>query len=134
MGNELQVAILEPAGAAGLELVRLLLRHPHLKPPLLLSQSRSGSSISRLLPELNLNGDGDVHPFSWSRIHQRGTDLLFLSGARAKTRALAGEAAAHGLLVIDLTGLSGRQMKGTVRRAVREINAIYGWSAAKGRA
>lgn len=134
MANELKVAVIGPAGHAGLELTRRLFQHPRLKTPLLLSaEAKGGSSIAALLPDLNLNGEGTVHPFSWSLVHRLGVDLVFVAAPPRVVRALAPEAAAHGLLMIDLGGAHGsRQSKGAVADAVRRMNMHYGWDASEG--
>ncbi len=133
MAHEMKVAIVGPTGAAGLELTRLLFHHPRLQPPLLLWH-QPGSVAP--LAELDHNGDGAVHPFSWSLVHRCGVDLLFLATPGELSRALAAEAAAHGLAVIDLSGALGlrssRRVRDAVSGAVRAMNAIYGWCAAEG--
>ena len=134
MAHEMKVAVVGPTGTAGLELTRLLFQHPRLQPPLLLW--RQPGTPAGHVPELNRNGDGAVHPFSWSLVHRSGVDLLFLATPQQLSGALAAEAAAHGLAVIDLSEAlalrSTRRVHEAVSSAVREMNAIYGWSAAEG--
>jgi N-acetyl-gamma-glutamyl-phosphate reductase len=134
----MKVAVVGPTGFAGLELTRVLFEHPRLKPPLLLGREpqAAAASVSHLFPDMNLNGEGTVHPFSWSLIHQLGVDLLFLAAPGEISQALAAEAASHGLLAIDLSDAlrtrSRKQAKAAVSDAVRQMNAAYGWSAADG--
>ncbi len=131
MAKELKVAVIGPAGHAGLELTRRLFQHPRLKTPLLLAAGdKAGGSIAARLPDLNLNGEGTVHPFSWSLVHRLGVDLLFVVAPSKVGRTLAPEAAAHGLLMIDLGG--SKESKGAAAEAVRRMNMHYGWDAAEG--
>ncbi len=140
MGTELKVAVVGPTGSAGLELTRLLFQHPRLKPPLLLWHETGGTivprSVSQLLPELKLNGEGTVHPFSWHAVHCAGVDLLFLPMPEEMSRALAAEAAAHGVLAIDLSAAlkrrSRKQAQSAVADAVRTMNSAYGWETGEG--
>ncbi len=131
MTHELKVAVVEPAGPAGLELTRRLFQHPRLKSPLLLSRTEErANSISHLLPELNLNGEGTVYPFSWSELHRVGVDLVFLVGPPSVSRELAAEAVTHGLLCIDLSaasGLRGCDAQSAVDTAIQNMNSAYGW-------
>ncbi len=131
MAKELKVAVIGPAGHAGLELTRRLFQHPRLKTPLLLSPDAKGeTSLAGRLPDLKLNGEGTVHPFSWSLVHRLGVDLLFVAASPKVGRTLAPEAAAHGLLMIDLGG--SRESKGAAAEAVRRMNMHYGWDASEG--
>ncbi len=138
MTTALKVAVVAPTGYAGLELTRLLFDHPRLKPPLLLWREPGAStgSVSHLLPDLKLNGEGAVHPFSWSLIHRFGADMVFLAAPDEISHALAAEAVAHGLLAIDLSSAlrtrSRKRAKDAVTHAVRQMNATYGWRAAEG--
>ncbi len=136
MGNELKVAIVGPAGKAGLELVQMLFRHPRLRAPLLLSlNGEAGSSIAPLVPELQLNGKGAVHPFSWSLVHRSGVDLLFVAESDESSDALPPQAVEHGLLVIDAAASgcrSRRQRRDAVAGAVRKMNLHYGWGDSEG--
>ncbi len=127
----MKVAVVGPTGAAGLQLTRLLFQHPRLQPPLLLWH-QPGTRV----PEWEQQVDGAVHPFSWSLVHRCGVDLLFLAAPQPLSRALAAEAASHGLAVIDVSEAlalrSSRRVHAAVNGAVRTMNEIYGWSAAEG--
>ncbi len=102
----LQAAVVGTTGYVGLELTRLLLRHPRLKPPLLLTRDSSGNSegqLADLFPHLSGNGTQSLEPFSWSKLHARGVDLLFLATPHEVARAWVPEAVGRGLRVIDLS-------------------------------
>jgi N-acetyl-gamma-glutamyl-phosphate reductase len=102
MAEQLKTAILGATGYSGLELTRLLGRHPRTEPPLLLQRStEKGAS----------NGNGhtpvggtECQPFSWSALEQHGVELLFLATPHAVSRELVPEAIARGLRIVDLSG------------------------------
>lgn len=107
MTARLQTAVVGATGYVGFELVRLLLRHPRLKPPLLLTResSRNGAvQLSDVFPHLAGNGTHALQPFSWKTLHEKGVDLLFLATPHETSRAWVPEAVRRGLRVIDLSG------------------------------
>ncbi|OFV83949.1 MAG: N-acetyl-gamma-glutamyl-phosphate reductase [Acidobacteria bacterium RIFCSPHIGHO2_02_FULL_67_57] len=102
----LQSAVVGPTGYVGFELTRLLLRHPRLKPPLLLTRESSGNGqgeLADLFPQVSGNGSLPLQPFSWSAVHAKGVDLLFLATPHETARAWLPEAVRRGLRVIDLS-------------------------------
>jgi N-acetyl-gamma-glutamyl-phosphate reductase len=106
MTSRLQTAIVGPTGYVGFELARLLLRHPRLRPPLLLTREPSSggaAQLSELFPHLSGNGATPLEPFSWSRLHEKGVDLLFLATPPELSRAWVPEALGRGLRVIDMS-------------------------------
>ena len=107
MAAGLQTAVVGATGYVGFELTRLLLRHPRLKPPLLLTRESCKNGVSQLsdvFPHLSGNGSYPLQPFSWSGLHRQGVDLLFLSTPPETSRAWVPEAVRRGLRVIDLSG------------------------------
>jgi N-acetyl-gamma-glutamyl-phosphate reductase len=103
----LQPAVVGAAGYAGFELTRLLLRHPHLKAPLLLAREDGVSgALTELYPQLNGNGNGPLplEPFSWDLLRSRGVDVLFLATPHEISRQWAPEAQRRGIRVVDLSG------------------------------
>jgi N-acetyl-gamma-glutamyl-phosphate reductase len=104
MTSKLKTAVLGATGYSGLELARLLARHPHTDAPLLLRRS----------PETHAHAAGNGHghspvaetqqPFSWSTLQQHGVELLFLATPHAVSRELVPEAMTRGLRVVDLSG------------------------------
>src|SRR5205809_7442718 len=87
MSAKLKAAVLGVTGYSGFELARILLRHPHLDTPLLLSRSgekdssaRNGSgNLADVFPVLSGNGGYTLRTFSWDVLTQHGGDLLFLA-------------------------------------------------------
>ncbi len=108
------VAVLGVSGYAGMELARLLLRHPalHGRPPLLLGRSDAQPEpLAALHPHLmDNNGTGlgpealRIEPFSWDLLKARGVTILFLATPHEQSREFVPEAINQGLRVIDLSG------------------------------
>ena len=107
MAGTLKSAVLGATGYSGLELTRILLRHPRLQKPVLLSRPGDNggpSDLTDVFPVLSGNGGYPLHPLSWPALKQLGIDLLFLATPHEAARALVPEAISHGLRVIDLSG------------------------------
>jgi N-acetyl-gamma-glutamyl-phosphate reductase len=102
------------SGYAGLELARLLLRHPRLvgTPPLFLGRAESAPEpLAAMHPQLmDNNGTGmdpeglRIEPFSWELLKARGVQVLFLATPHEQSREWVPQALQHGLRVIDLSG------------------------------
>jgi N-acetyl-gamma-glutamyl-phosphate reductase len=107
MAVKLKTAVVGATGYSGMELTRILARHPHADKPVLLSrQSEDGGprNLADLFPALSGNGGYPLHPLSWPSLKQRGVELLFLCTPHEASRSLVPEAVAHGMRVIDLSG------------------------------
>jgi N-acetyl-gamma-glutamyl-phosphate reductase len=101
MSQELQTAVVGTTGYAGQELTRILFQHPRLKPPVLLA--REGEEAGEIASPVD-GAPVPVHPFSWSTMHKKGVDLLFLATPHEVSRAWVPVAMRHGLRVVDLSG------------------------------
>jgi N-acetyl-gamma-glutamyl-phosphate reductase len=128
MAAELKVAVLGATGYSGLELTRLLLRHPRVEKPVLLRRTESQNphpvsqtardkdgapsgngqvsniNLADLFPVLSGNGSYPLQPLDWTSLKQQGVELLFLATPHEASRELVPEAVAHGIRVIDLSG------------------------------
>lgn len=107
MPGKLKTAVLGATGYSGLELTRILLRHPRLEKPLLLRRTADNGApadLAEVFPALYGNGGYPLHSLSWSALQQQGVQLLFLATPHEVSRALVPEAIAHGLRVVDLSG------------------------------
>src|ERR1700736_431239 len=107
MTAKLKTAVLGATGYSGLELTRILLRHPRLEKPFLLRRSADKGhalDLADVFPVLSGNGGYPLHSLSWPAIKQQGVELLFLATPHEASRSLVPEALAHGLRVIDLSG------------------------------
>jgi len=106
MSAKLKSAVLGASGYSGLELTRILERHPRLAKPLLLRRegSEGPEDLSEIFPELSGNGGYPLRTLSWAELKNHGVELLFLATPHEASRSLVPEAVAHGLRVIDLSG------------------------------
>jgi N-acetyl-gamma-glutamyl-phosphate reductase len=107
MGSKLKTAVLGATGYSGLELTRILVRHPRAGKPVLLRRSADNGvapDLADVFPALSGNGGYPLHPLSWPVLKQQGVELLFLATPHEASRSLVPEAIAHGLRVIDLSG------------------------------
>src|SRR5579862_916447 len=107
MVAKLKTAVLGATGYSGLELTRILLRHPRLQKPYLLRRSAdngSAADLAEVFPALSGNGGYPLHSLSWPALKQQGVELLFLATPHEASRSLVPEALAEGLGVIDLSG------------------------------
>ena len=122
MTAKLKTAVLGATGYSGLELTRILLRHPRLEKPVLLRRSAdngSASDLAEVFPVLSGNGGYPLHPLSWPALKQQGVQLLFLATPHEVSRSLVPQAIAQGLRVVDLSG--------AWRLKQEQHQAIYGF-------
>ena len=109
MPAKLKTAVLGATGYSGLELTRLLLRHPQVDKPVLLSRADEKNAapsinLADVFPVLSGNGRYPLQPLSWPVLKDQGIELLFLATPHEASRSLVPEALAAGLRVIDLSG------------------------------
>jgi N-acetyl-gamma-glutamyl-phosphate reductase len=119
MPGKLKTAVVGATGYSGLELTRLLLRHPQVETPLLLSrqgESNGTINLADMFPVLSGNGSYPLRPLSWAALKEQGVQLLFLATPHEASRSLVPEAVAQGLRVVDLSG--AWRLKDAENRAV----------------
>jgi N-acetyl-gamma-glutamyl-phosphate reductase len=119
MAAKFKTAVLGATGYSGLELTRILLRHPRLEKPVLLRRTADNGSaldLADVFPALSGNGGYPLHSLSWTALKQQGVELLFLATPHEASRALVPEAISHGLRVIDLSG--AWRLKQELHRAI----------------
>ena len=107
MSMKLKTAVLGASGYSGLELTRILERHPRLEKPVLLRREgggRGATDLAEVFPELSGNGGYPLRTLSWPELKRQGVQLLFLATPHEASRSLVPEAIAQGLRVIDLSG------------------------------
>jgi N-acetyl-gamma-glutamyl-phosphate reductase len=106
MVAKLKTAVLGASGYSGLELARILERHPRLEKPVLLRREGSdgATDLAEIFPELSGNGGYPLRSLSWAELKHQGVQLLFLATPHEASRSLVPEAIAQGLRVIDLSG------------------------------
>src|SRR6202790_4541782 len=127
MPAKLKTAVLGASGYSGLELTRILERHPRLERPALLRREGNGSAadLAEVFPELSGNGGYPLRVLSWPELKRQGVQLLFLATPHEASRALVPEAIAQGLRVIDLSG--AWRLKDAQHRAIysfEDANAV----------
>jgi N-acetyl-gamma-glutamyl-phosphate reductase len=107
MTAKLQTAILGATGYAGMELTRLLLRHPRLAKPRLFQRAGQDGpprDLAEVFPALSGNGGYPLEPFSVPALKAKGVDVLFLATPHELSRSLVPEVMGQGMRVIDLSG------------------------------
>ena len=107
MATKLKTAVLGATGYSGLELTRILLRHPKVDKPVLLRRTADNGNpadLAEIFPALSGNGGYPLHSLSWSALKQQGVKLLFLATPHEVSRTLVPDAIANGIRVIDLSG------------------------------
>lgn len=107
MPAKLKSAVVGATGYSGLELTRLLLRHPRLDKPALIGRETGNDgaiSLSDVFPFLSGNGGYPLQPLSWPSLKQQGVELVFLATPHEASRSLVPEAMSQGFRVIDLSG------------------------------
>lgn len=122
MTAKLKTGVLGVTGYSGLELTRILLRHPRLEKPILLrrnAENGSAADLADVFPALSGNGGYPMRSLSWPALKQQGVQLLFLATPHEVSRSLVPEAIAQGLRVIDLSG--------AWRLKQEQHRAIYGF-------
>jgi N-acetyl-gamma-glutamyl-phosphate reductase len=136
MPAKLKVAVLGATGYSGLELTRILLRHPRVEKPVLLRRPESSPpaktavnpaadsgngrlNLADIFPVLSGNGGYPLEPLEWASLKQRGIELLFLATPHQVSRSLVPEAVRQRIRVIDLSG--------AWRLKQVEHRAIYGF-------
>src|SRR5579863_4703307 len=130
MSAKLRSAVLGASGYSGLELTRLLERHPRLERPALLRReggSNGAKDLAEVFPELSGNGGYPLRPLSWPELKGQGVELLFLATPHEASRSLVPEAVAQGLRVIDLSG--AWRLKQAQHRAIYSFEDADGVAA-----
>src|ERR1700733_7629055 len=128
MSAKLKSAVLGASGYSGLELARILDRHPRLEKPVLLRRENSSAAaadLAEVFPELSGNGGYPLRSLSWPELKRQGVELLFLATPHEASRSLVPEAIAQGLRVIDLSG--AWRLKQAQHRAIydfRDADAV----------
>lgn len=118
MQETVQTAVLGATGYAGVELAKLLVRHPRVSASLLLRRDTEAGNGAEMT--VGLNGHSrPLQPFSWEALERAKVGLLFLATPHEVSRILAPEAVARGLRVIDLSG--------AWRLKQEEHRAVYGF-------
>ena len=98
----LNCAVVGATGYTGIELVKILLRHPHVRIAGLTTRQKEAIPVQRLIPSLAADVDLEIRPYSFSEI-KRKADLVFLCLPHTEAMQTAAKFLAAGKIVIDLS-------------------------------
>ena len=105
MRNPRQVAVVGVTGYTGLELARILLRHPELPPPVFHVRETNGAKcLAELFPQFRGWGVAPLRPFSMDAITCSNAGSAFLATPHEVSAELAPVLLRAGLRVVDLSG------------------------------
>jgi N-acetyl-gamma-glutamyl-phosphate reductase len=105
MKNPRQVAVVGVTGYTGLELARILLRHPALEPPVFYVRDTNGAKcLSQLFPQFRGLGEAPLRPLSVDSITSTSAGTVFLATPHEVSAELAPAFLQAGLRVVDLSG------------------------------
>jgi N-acetyl-gamma-glutamyl-phosphate reductase len=105
MRNPRQVAVVGVTGYTGLELARLLLRHPELQAPVFYVREPNGAKcLAELFPQFRGWGEAPVRPLSIDAITSNNAGAAFLATPHEVSAELAPALLKAGLRVVDLSG------------------------------
>ena len=105
MRNPHQVAVVGVTGYTGLELARILLRHPALQPPVFYVRDTNGAKcLAELFPQFRGWGEAPLRPLSVDSITSTNAGTVFLATPHEVSAELAPALLQAGLRVVDLSG------------------------------
>lgn len=105
MRNPRQIAVVGVTGYTGLELARILLRHPGLQPPVFYVRDSNGAKcIAELFPQFRGWGEAPLRPLSVDSIISTSAGTAFLATPHEVSAELAPALLQAGLRVVDLSG------------------------------
>ncbi|TDF93477.1 N-acetyl-gamma-glutamyl-phosphate reductase [Paenibacillus piri] len=103
MSTKLRAAIIGSTGYGGVELIRLLLTHPHVEITSVISSSSAGTPIADGYPHLNQIMTDLLDGIDVDQIRQKA-DVVFIAAPHGVAVELAPKLIDAGLKVIDISG------------------------------
>lgn len=103
MSTKLRAAIVGSTGYGGVELIRLLLAHPHVAITSVISSSNAGASIADGYPHLNQILTDKLDAVDVDLIREKA-DVVFLATPHGVSTELSPKLIDAGLKVIDISG------------------------------
>ncbi|NHN33900.1 N-acetyl-gamma-glutamyl-phosphate reductase [Paenibacillus agricola] len=103
MSTKLRAAIIGATGYGGVELIRLLLTHPHVEITSVISSSNAGAPIADSYPHLNQIVQDTLDAIDVGLIKDKA-DVVFLATPHGVAGELAPKLLEAGLKVVDLSG------------------------------
>src|SRR5260370_8406975 len=105
MRNPFQVAVVGVTGYTGLELARILLRHPELPPPVFYVREPNGAKcLAELFPQFRSRGEAPLRPLSVEAITSSNACTAFLATPHEVSAELAPALLKAVLRVVDFSG------------------------------
>ena len=105
MRNPRQAAVVGVTGYTGLELARILLRHPEIAPPAFYVRETNGAKcLAELFPQFRGWGEAPLRPLSVEAIVSSRAGTAFLATPHEVSAELAPSLLGAGLRVVDLSG------------------------------
>jgi len=106
MTENVRVAVVGATGYAGMELAKILLRHPLTRRStfFLRGEHADVKCLAQLIPQLRGWGEAPCQPFSVDAVVKSGAQAVFLSTPHEASLETAPELLAAGMRVIDLSG------------------------------
>jgi len=105
MRDPQQVAVVGVSGYTGLELARILLRHPSVRQPVFYLRDTAGAQcLGELFPQFRGWGDAPVKTLSLEAITESSAGTAFLATPHEVSREIAPQLTEAGLRVVDLSG------------------------------
>src|SRR5258706_832640 len=105
MRDPLQVAVVGVTGYTGLELARILLRHPALQPPVFYVRETNGAKcLAELFPQFRGWGEAPLRPLSVEAIVSSNAGTAFLATPHEASAAFVPALIKGGLRVVELSG------------------------------
>jgi N-acetyl-gamma-glutamyl-phosphate reductase len=98
----LQAAIIGASGYSGVELVKILLRHPHVEITCMMGSSTVGKRIDEVYPYFRKKCDLEIEPYELARLKEN--DIVFLALPHGKAIEYVPELLDNGKRVIDFSG------------------------------
>jgi N-acetyl-gamma-glutamyl-phosphate reductase len=105
MRNPRQIAVVGVTGYTGLELARILLRHPAVEHPVFYVRETNGAKcLAELFPQFRGWGEAPLRPLSVDAITSSNAGTVFLATPHEVSAELAPALMEAGLRVVDLSG------------------------------
>src|SRR2546426_10782342 len=105
MRDSRQIAVVGVTGYTGLELARVLLRHPELRAPVFYVRETNGAKcLAELFPQFRGWGEAPLRPLSVEAITSSSAGTVFLATPHEVSAELAPALLQAGLRVVDLSG------------------------------
>lgn len=98
----LNCAVIGATGYTGVELIKILLRHPHVQITGMTTRQKEAIALRRLVPTLPDDLNLEVRPYSFPEI-KRKADVVFLCLPHTEAAQTAAKFLAAGKIVIDLS-------------------------------